>query len=131
MWEIHEGGLYVVEYTDIFVSAPIENVKEMVQQVFQQNEFKVEWSSEYDGKASRGSKGKNIAFGAWAQYHEIDFKIFTAPDKPVAVRVIRSTSGLTGGLLGRRKVKKQYKKIVEMLSDHFSSIGTYKGRSPK
>ena len=121
----------MVEYTDIFVSGPIENVKETVQQIFQQNGFKVQWSSEYDGKASRGSKAKGVAFGAFAQYHDIDFKIFTAPDKTVAVRLIRSTSGWTGGLLGRRKVKKQYKEIVEMLSDHFSSIGTYKGRKPK
>ncbi len=121
----------MVEYTDIFVSSPIENVKETVQQVFQQNGFKVQWSSEYDGKATRGSKGKGIAFGALAQYHEIDFNILTAPDKTATVRLIRSTSGLTGGLLGRRKVKKQYKKMVEMLSDHFSSIGTYKGRKPK
>ena len=121
----------MVEYTDIFVSSPIENVKETVQQVFQQNGFKVEWSSEYDGKASRGSKGKGIAFGALAQYHEIDFKILTAPDKTVTVRVIRSTSGLTGGLLGRRKVKEQYKEIVEMLSDHFWRACAYKGRDPK
>ena len=121
----------MVEHTDIFVSDSIENVKETVQQVFQQNEFKIQWSSEYDGRASRGSKAKGIAFGALAQYNDIDFKISTAPDKTVVVRLIRSTSGLTGGLLGRRKVKKQYKKIVEMISDHFSSIGTYKGREPK
>jgi hypothetical protein len=118
----------VVEYTDILVSSPIEDVKEMVQQVFQQNGFKVQWSSEYDGKASRGSKGKNIAFGGFAQYHEIDFRITPAPDEIVTVRLIKSTGGWTGGLLGRRKVKKQYEKIVKMLSDHFSSIGTYKGR---
>jgi hypothetical protein len=121
----------MVEYTDIFVNSPIEKVKESLEPVFQQNGFKVQWSSEYGGKASRGSKAKGIAFGAFAQYHDIDFKISTTLDKTVAVRLIRSTSGLTGGLLGRRKVKKQYQKIVDVLVDHFSSKGTYKGREPK
>lgn len=119
------------ESTDIFVRGPTKDVKETVQQVFRENGFEIEWSSEYDGKASRGSRGKGIAFGALAQYHEIIFSISSAPDETVTVRLIRSTSGLTGGLLGRRKVKKQYENIVEMMSDHFSSMGIYIGRKPK
>ena len=121
----------MVEYTDIFVSSSKEKVKEALEQVFQQNGFEIQWSSEYFGKASRGSKGKNIAFGGFAQYHEIDFRILPAPDETVSVRLTKSTSGWTGGLLGRRKVKRQYQKVVEMLSDHFSSLGIYKGKSPK
>ncbi len=121
----------MVKYTDIFVRGLIENVKETVQQVFHQNGFEVQWSGEYDGKATRGSKGMHIAFGGLAQSHEIDFKISTAPDKTVTVRLIKSKSGWTGGLLGKRKVEKQYEKIVKMLSDHFSSKGIYKGIDPK
>lgn len=118
----------MVEYTDIFVSSSIEDVKEAVQQVFQQNEFEVQWSDKYDGKATRGSKGKQLAFGGFSPYHEIDFKILPGSDETVAVRLIKRKSGWSGGLLGKRKVKKQYEKIVQMVSDHFSSIGTYKGR---
>jgi len=121
----------MVEYTDIFVSGKRESVKETITQVFQQNGFNVEWSSEYEGKAKRGSTAMNIAFGAMAQAHEIGFQILTAPDETVTVRVTKSKSGWTGGLLGRRQVQKQYEKIVEMLSDNFSSKGIYKGRNPK
>lgn len=118
----------MVDYTDIFVASPIKDVKEAVQQVFQKNGFKIEWTSEYEGKAKKGSTAMNVAFGAFAQAHEIEFSILTGPDETVAVRLIKLKSGWTGGLLGKRKVKKQYEKIVQMVSDHFSSIGTYKGR---
>ncbi len=121
----------MTDYTDIFVSGTRESVKETVTEIFQQNGFKVEWSGEYEGKAKRGSTAMNVAFGAFAQAHEIDFNISTASDETVTVRVIKAKSGWTGGLLGRRKVKKQYEKIVEMLSNHFSSKGIYKGRNPK
>lgn len=121
----------MVEYTDILINSSAGKVKETVQHAFQQNKFKVQWSSLYEGKATRGKKGANIALGALAQYYEIDFKVLTAPDKTVVLRIIKSTTGLWGGALGAHKVKKQYREIVDMLSKYFSSLGTFKGIAGK
>jgi hypothetical protein len=118
----------MVDYTDVFVDSPIKDVKEAVQKVFQINGFTIEWKSEYGGKAKKGSTAMNVAFGAFAQAHEIEFSILTGQDKTVAIRLVKIKSGWTGGLLGKRKVQKQYEKIVQMVSDHFASMGTYKGR---
>ncbi len=119
-----------MEYTDIFVDSPIENVQHLVQQVFEANKFSVNWNDPYSGKAQRGSKGMNVAFGGFAQYYEIDFQIHSMPDNSVAVRLVKSTTGWMGGALGAHKVKKQYKQVVDMLSHFFQSQGLYKGRQP-
>ena len=118
----------MVDYTDIFAGSPIKNVKEAVKEVFEKNGFKIEWIGEYEGKAKKGSTAMNVAFGAFAQSHDFEFKILTGPNETVAVRLIKLKSGWSGGLIGRSKVQKQYEKIVQMISDHFSAIGTYKGK---
>ena len=119
-----------MDYTDIFVNCSIENAQQMVQTVFQQNTFEINWMSQFNGKAQRGSKGMNVAFGALAQYYEIDFQIMTLPDGTVAVRLIKATSGWMGGVIGAHKVKKQYEGVVNMLSGYFQSQGVYRGRNP-
>ena len=117
-----------MKYTDIFVDSPIENVQTMVGQVFQANKFTVNWKDQHSGTAKKGSKGMNFAFGGFAQYYEIDFQIHSMPDESVAVRLVKSTTGLMGGALGAHKVKKQYLQVVDMLSDFFKSQGMYKGK---
>jgi hypothetical protein len=119
-----------MEYTDIFVNGSIDNVKQAVQQAFEHNKFSLDWQSEMAGKAKRGSKGMNIAFGAFSQYYEMDFQIMSMPDGSLSLRLIKSTSGWAGGAIGAHKVKQQYSDIVNGLSNYFQGQGILKGRNP-
>lgn len=118
-----------MKYTDIFVASPPQNIQNMLQHVFYQNRFNVQWHSHSAGKAHRGSKGANIALGALSQYYEIDFEIMVMPDKSFAVRLFKSNSGWWGGAIGAMKVSKQYDSVVDMLSNYFMAQGCFKGRS--
>ncbi|KYK38678.1 MAG: zinc ribbon domain-containing protein [Theionarchaea archaeon] len=111
-----------MKYTDILVGKRIEDTKRIVQQIFEQNGFKVEWKELYSGKAARGSKGMNIAFGAFAQHYAIDFQIIPSSDETTAIRLIKSSSGWWGGAVGAHKTEKQYEKIVEMVSNQFEKV---------
>ncbi|UCF08141.1 MAG: hypothetical protein JSW28_00135 [Thermoplasmata archaeon] len=119
-----------MNYTDIFIACPITDIQNMIQHVFYQNGFKVAWYTSNTGKATKGSKGENIALGAFAQYYEIDFQILAMPDQTSAVRLIKATSGWWGGIIGAHKVERQYKDIVDMLSNYFMSLGVFRGRNP-
>lgn len=55
-----------MKYTDMLMKRPMQDVKQAVQQIFEQNGFKVKWNEQYSGKATRGSKGLNVALGAFA-----------------------------------------------------------------
>jgi hypothetical protein len=116
-------------FTDIFITGSPENARQAAQQAFEYNKFKVQWLTDFVGKATKGSKGMNIAVGAFAQYYEIDFQIMAANDGSVALRLIQSNSGWAGGIIGASKVKKQYEEIVNGLSSYFQSQGLYKGRT--
>jgi hypothetical protein len=119
-----------MKYTDIFIKSTKEHAQQLTQQVFQQNGFNIKWSSPDAGKATKGSKGKNIAFGALSQYYEIDFQIMKLQDDKIAVRLFQSTSGWVGGALGAHKVKKKYKEIVDMLTNWFKHQGAFVARKP-
>ncbi len=116
-----------MRYTDIYLEADIEHTKQVVQGVFQQNKFKIQWTSPYSGTASRGSKGWNVVGGALAQYYEVGFQIYEAPESPITVRLTKMNIGGFGGLTGTVMVDKKFEDIVKAFADHFIQIGLYRG----
>jgi hypothetical protein len=119
------------KYVDIFLSGSLESVKNSTQIVFNQNKFDVRWETSFAGKASKGSKAANVALGAAAQYYQIDFKIFTMPNKDIALRLIQAEKGAWGGLLGMSMEEKKFRKMIDAIMGNFSSMGIYKGRFPQ
>jgi len=119
-----------MNYTDIFIQCNQQDIQNLVQQVFMQNGFSVQWFHPNAGKAKKGSEKMNIVFGAFSQYYEIDFQILNMPDRSLAVRLIKSNSGWWGGIIGAHNVEKQFKSVVDMLSNYFIGIGVFRGRNP-
>ncbi|WP_455393191.1 hypothetical protein, partial [[Eubacterium] cellulosolvens] len=89
-----------MKYTDILVSGQLEPVQQMVQQLFWQYGFTVTWQDGYTGKAHKGDKGLNVVGGAFAQYYEIDFQLFSSDDSGIGVRLYKSNIGGWGGVAG-------------------------------
>ena len=116
----------MADYADIAVRGSVENVRNLVTQAFAANGFQVTWPSGMKGKAEKGSKGMNIAFGALAQYYAVDFEIFPAPDGSV-LRLYQSVSGWWGGMWGRMKVKNQWKQLTGTLASWFQQQGVLVG----
>jgi hypothetical protein len=62
---ILHGGIHLGTHTtDIAVRGSIDNVRNLVQTAFGAQGFAVNWAGPMKGKAEKGSKGMNIAFGA-------------------------------------------------------------------
>ncbi len=119
------------KYVDIFLSGSLESVKHSTQLVFNQNKFDVRWETSYAGKASKGSKAANVALGAFAQYYQIDFKIFTMPNQDIALRLIQADSGAWGSIAGMAMSEKKFRKMIDAVIGNFGSMGIYKGRFPQ
>ena len=116
----------MADYTDIAVKGSVDNVRNLVTQVFAANGFQVSWAAATKGKAEKGSKGMNLAFGALAQYYAVDFEIFPSPDGAV-LRLYQSVSGWWGGMWGRSKVKNQWKQLTGTLASWFQQQGVLVG----
>jgi hypothetical protein len=116
-----------MKYTDVLVNGQFEAVQQMVQQLFWQHGFTVDWQDGYTGKAHKGSKGGNFIGGALAQYYEVDFQLFSDPSRGTGVRLFKSNTGLMGGVAGVAMVKKQYKEVVNNMSTYFQTNGMFLG----
>jgi len=124
------AGDALMDYTDIFVTGAIQDIQVAIQHIFQQNGFTIEWKDQQAGKAKRGSKGMNVALGAFAPYYEIGFQIYQASDGSIGVRLLKSSGGWTGGAIGAHRVGRQYEEIVDLISNYFYQQGVYRGRNP-
>ena len=117
-----------MKYTDLMVAGSVDYAQQMLSHVFVQNGFQIQWQGPLAGKATKGSKGMHFAMGAFAQYYELDFEIVDLRNNTVAVRVIRATTGMMGGIIGVAKVRKQFEEVINMLTVYFQQQGTFQGR---
>ena len=114
-------------YTDIAVRGSVDNVRNLVQTAFGAQGFEVNWAGPMKGKAEKGSKGMNIAFGALAQYYGVDFEIGSTPDGAV-LRLIKANTGWAGGYLGARRVEKKFEELGNIMTSWFQQQGVLMGR---
>ncbi len=114
----------MAKYADIGVKGSMDNIQTQVRQAFEVNGFKINWDGNRKGKAEKGSKGANIMLGALATHYVVDFEISGTADSG-NVRLIKTGSGASGGLLGMRKANKQFDQLVDTLADWFKQQGTF------
>jgi hypothetical protein len=112
----------VVSYADIVVRGSVANVQNLVQTAFAANGFSVKWAGPTRGKAEKGSKGLNIAFGALAQYYGVDFEIYPAQDA-ATLRLQKSNTGLAGSLVGVALVNKKFNDLADTMASWFQQQG--------
>lgn len=114
-------------YTDIVVRGSVDNVRNLVQTAFGAQGFEVDSAGPMKGKAEKGSKGMNIAFGPLAQYYGVDFEIAASSDGAV-LRILKANSGWIGGYWGARKVERQFQELGDLMASWFHQQGVFLGR---
>lgn len=112
----------MTNYADVTVKGSVENVQNLVQTAFVANKFNVSWASPTKGKAEKGSKGMNIAFGAFAQYFGVDFEIYPGPEG-ATLRLFQANTGWAGGAIGAHRVKKQFEELHGLMTSWFQQQG--------
>ncbi len=112
----------MAKYADIEVKGSVDNIRNLAQQAFASSGFEVKWEGQVKGRAEKGSKGANIALGVLAQHYSVDFEILRAAEGGT-LRLVKSGSGMAGGLLGMRKANKQFDLLSDTLASWFTQQG--------
>ncbi len=112
---------------EITVKGSVENIRNLTQQAFASNGFNVTWETPSKGKAEKGSRGANIAFGGFAQHHAVGIEIFPGTTGGTLRIATLGRPGLTGGMLGARKVSKQFELLSDTLASWFNQQGLLLG----
>lgn len=90
-------------------------------QLLRGNGWTTQWSSEWSGMATKGNKVMNVLFGAFAQYHEMQFQFSSNPDGTTNLHVYRMGEGCAGGLIGMHKARKTFEQSATMIEQHYAS----------
>lgn len=114
--------LTMTKYADLAVRGNLDNIRNLTQQAFVANGFEMKWENQMKGRAEKGSKGANIMLGALATHYVVDFEIFQSTDGGT-LRLIKTGSGASGGLLGMRSANKKFDQLSETLASWFTQQG--------
>lgn len=82
--------------------------------------------SEWSATAEIGSQGKVILLGGFAPHIRLSVSVATQGDG-VALRLVPTTTGAAGGLLGMSKLKKAVKAASDGVRDALQSTGQLTG----
>ena len=117
----------MAKYAELTVNGSMENLRNLTQQAFASNGFNITWENPSKGKAEKGSRGANIALGGFAQRHVVGIEIFPGTQAGTLRIETLGRPGMTGGLIGARKVSKQLDTLSETLAAWFTQQGLLMG----
>lgn len=111
-----------IESVDINVAGDAARARETVAAALEARGFKVTWTDPWNGTATKGSKTKQAILGALATYFEVWINVFAANESAV-IHLSRPSTGISGGLAGRARAKKQFASLAAELSGVFQANG--------
>jgi hypothetical protein len=110
--ETTKNGI-VFQYEGSELNSIIDGVKHF----FENRLYRLESGEPGHGIYGTGSNLMRIIFGAFAKRYSFSVKITNPQDRPsVVFHLEKAMSGAMGGVIGYRKMTKEYNAIVEALS---------------
>ncbi len=108
---------------EFYVTGDAQRAKATVVDALQARKFRLTWSGEWDALAERGSKTKNMLFGAFAQYFKVDVFVRSAPDGTGVIRITKSSKGWMGGAAGLIRTNRNFDALAADLQATFQAAG--------
>ncbi len=110
------------ESADISVAGVPDLARDTAAAALAARGFTLTWSDPWTGLASKGSRGKQMVFGAFAMHFEVGITVF-AVDGATVVRLTRPSTRVTGGLAGRARARKLFSTLTAELVEVFRANG--------
>lgn len=94
----------------------------LLETTLEADNWRVHWTNDRKGSARLGKKALYFLFGGLAQYYEIGFEL-AEHDGATTLNLYRLGDGVFGGLVGMKKVKKQFETVSESVRSSFERAG--------
>jgi hypothetical protein len=112
----------LADAADIGVTGDPTRARDTVAEALTARGFTLTWTDEWNGVAAKGSRTKQLIFGAFAMYFEVGVSVFAVNGASV-VRLTRPSTGVTGGLAGRAQARKQFTTLTAELTEVYRTAG--------
>jgi len=87
---------------------------------FSSQGYKVKSDAPDNKVFKKGNKTMRILFGAFAKYYQ--FSVATkSQDNVIGVQLLKDSSGMSGGLIGMKQVKKEFERIQEAFKSYMTN----------
>lgn len=112
---------------EFVVSSDAEQTTAMLASALDTLGFTVEWRDEWTATATRGSRVKNVLFGAFAPYSRVAAAVRALEEDSSAERhVLRMetrASGMLGGVMGLKRTRDGYAELRATLRERLEASG--------
>jgi hypothetical protein len=107
---------------DIAVLGDPARARDTVAAALTARKFKLAWGDAWTGTATKGSRAKQIFLGALAPHIVLGLSVIST-DAGTVVRITRAPTGISGGLAGRARSKRQFASVVDEVTRYFGANG--------
>ena len=106
---------------NILVGCDEARAKSVVEHALNENGFKITCNGA-TGVAEKGNRIMRLFFGAFVEYHKVEF-CFERQNDGTIVTLSKASTGFSGGLIGVSQVDKGFKQITEKVQSKFMENG--------
>lgn len=111
-----------VESVEIAVAGDPARVRDTIAGALLARGFTVSWPDQWNGVATKGSRGRQLILGALAVYFEVNLNVFVVDDT-TTLRLSRPSTGISGGMAGRMRAHKQFTTLAAEVTEVFRANG--------
>ena len=94
-----------------------QEVSESIYNMFVQEQYALEEGSKIDGTYGIGNAAGRFWGGAFVTRNKFSIKLFTTPDGGTLVHFDKAMSGMSGGVIGVSKMKKEFDRVGFLLQN--------------
>lgn len=69
-----------------------------------------------EGVYTKGNRAMRILFGAFVKYYKFNIKTESSSEDEVKLTVVKSSSGMSGGVIGVNQVKKELIRLADVFT---------------
>ena len=118
-----------IDFADITVAGDPALARDTAANALIARGFAVAWSDPWTGIATKGSRGKQAVFGGFTPYLEVNISVHAVENASV-VHLSRPSTGMTGGLAGRAKARKNFATLAAEVTEVFRYNGVLLASTP-
>ncbi len=104
-------------FTHFYNGISKEELETKIHELLLARSYKLIDGSIANGAYERGNRTMRILFGAFVKYFKFSISVSVAGPEELAVNVKRTTSGISGGVVGVSQVQKELKSLEQTLQE--------------
>ncbi len=99
-----------------FGGADIDTISSAIDSLLIKEGYKLISGQKGNGDYEKGNRTMRLLFGAFVKYFKFSVKLKSADNQTFELMVVKTSSGISGGLIGMGQVKNELRRLAQVFS---------------